>query len=82
MITEFIVNIVFGIVNGVFSVLPDFSWNIDLAVIEPFLDIFHVITYFFPMPIIGVIFLFYIWKQNYRLCVAILRTLWEILPVL
>lgn len=81
MISEFLFNRIFDIVSGIFTMLPEFEWTIDLTTIEPFLDVFHTITYFFPMQIVGVIFLFYIWKQNYRLCIAILRTIWEILPV-
>lgn len=80
MICEFFLNVVFGIASGFFSMLPDFSWDVDSSVFTYFLSILQVAGYMFPWrvvtKIIGIIFSISI----FRIAVAAIKSLWDLLP--
>lgn len=86
MIGEFILNILFGIVTGIFRSFDVFGignivWDVTSGKLEPFFQIVRSICYFLPVgtiaSIVGLIVAFGI----FRVVVRLIRTLWDLLPV-
>ena len=80
MISEFFLNIVFGLASGFFQLMPDISWNVETTAFQYFMDILKFAGYMFPWgtvtAICGIIFSICI----FRIVVAFIKTLWNILP--
>lgn len=81
MIGEFLLNIVFTIVSGVFDMLPDFSWNVNSTFFEYFLSIVKVVGYMLPMGTVSHIIGIIMDLMLLRIAVAFFRTLWDVLPL-
>ena len=81
MISEFFLNIVFGITSGLFSLLPDFSWNVDTSAFSYLLSVLKIAGYMFPwhtvLAIIGLIFSIGL----FRIVISVIKTLWDLLPL-
>ena len=45
MISEFFINIIFGIVTGLMSLLPDIQWSVDTTAFQYFLDVIKVVDH-------------------------------------
>ena len=81
MIGEFLLNIVFGITSGMFSVLPDISWNVDTTAYTYLLSILKVAGYMFPWHTVTAIAGFVFCIALFRIVVSVLKTLWDLLPL-
>ena len=81
MISEFFINIIFGIVTGLMSLLPDIQWSVDTTAFQYFLDVIKVVGYLLPadavMTVVGLI----IDLTILRFVVALIKTLWDLLPL-
>ena len=81
MIGEFLLDIAFGILSGLLSMLPDFSWNVDTSAFSYFLSILQVAGYIFPwgtvLRIIGIIFSISV----IRIVISVIKTIWDLLPL-
>ena len=49
MISEFILNIVFGIVNGLLVLVPDISLSVDTSWMAAFVSVLKMVFYLLPM---------------------------------
>lgn len=80
MIGEFFLNIVFNIVSGIFELLPDFSWSVDTTAFEYFMDVLRLVGYMFPwgtvVAICGLIF----GLSVFRVAIAVIKSVWDLLP--
>lgn len=81
MISEFIFNIIFAIVSGMLSLLPDISWNVDSGALSTFLDYVRVASYLLPMDTIGTIVGLIISIITFRIIISLIKTIWEVLPL-
>lgn len=81
MLGEFMLDIVFSIVNGAFELLPDFAWNVDGSAFATFCDLLKVVVYLFPIDAVLFVLSVYTFVQSFKINIAILRTVWEILPL-
>lgn len=81
MISEFFLNIIFNLVNGMFEVLPEFTWSIDANGFEIFLDIIKIVGYLLPWPTVIAIFDLTVVLIIFRIIVATIKTVWDILPL-
>ena len=81
MIGEFLLSIVFNIVESALSVLPAFDWNIKASFFQSALDMVRLAGYMLPMDTIGaiisIVFVLILW----RIAISILKTIWDILPL-
>lgn len=81
MISEFFINIIFGIVTGLMTLLPDIQWSVDTTAFQYFLDVIKVVGYLLPadavMTVVGLI----IDLTILRFVVALIKTLWDLLPL-
>lgn len=80
MISEFFLNIVFGISRGFLSLAPDISWSVDTTAFTFVQDILSVVGYFLPMGTVRTIVGLIIALTIFRVFVALGKTLWDLLP--
>lgn len=80
MITDKILDLVFGFVNNILDALPIMDISADLSVLNAFLDIVGAALYFFPwqkvVPILGIIMMLQAW----RILVSVIKAVWQLLP--
>ena len=81
MISEFVLNIVFGIVSGLLSLLPDIQWSVDSAALTTFLGYVKVGSYLLPMGTVATITTLIIAIIGFRIVISLIKTIWELLPV-
>lgn len=80
MISEFFLNIIFGIVSGFFNLMPDITWSVETTAFEYFLDILRFAGYMFPWGTVTAICSIIIALSIFRIVVAFIRTIWALLP--
>lgn len=82
MIGEFILNILFTIVTGIFSLFPmDISWDVGSGAMAPFMNIVSSVCYFLPMGTISAIVSLIVAMGIFRAVIRLVITIWDLLPV-
>lgn len=81
MIVESILGIVFSLVEQIMSFLPNITWDVDTGAFSYFLDVVQVVCYLFPMNTVGRIFGIIVSLMGFRIIVTLIKTLWDILPI-
>lgn len=81
MIVEFFMNIIFKIVENALSILPAFDWNVKSSFFQGFLDILRLACYMLPMNSIVTMIGIVIFLNLFRITVSIIKTIWELLPL-
>lgn len=81
MIIDNLLGILFSFLEALLDKLPIMNMDVDLSVLNGFLDVLGFALYFFPwqkvLPILGLIMILQVW----RIVVSIIRTVWEVLPL-
>lgn len=81
MISEFFLNIVFGLVSGMLELLPDISWSVETSAFEFLLSFLRCAAYLLPwgtvLAILGLIVSFSV----FRVIIAIIKAVWDLLPL-
>lgn len=80
MISEFFLNIVFGIVSGFFALLPDFSWSVETSAFSYFMSILKVAGYMFPWGTVVAIASLIVGLSIFRVVIAFIKSIWDLLP--
>lgn len=82
MVTDKLLDIVFGFLEKMLDKLPLMNISIDFSAVHSFLSIVGTALYFFPWqkvaPILAIIILLQVW----RILVSIIKTIWSVLPFL
>lgn len=81
MIGEFILNIVFGIVEGLLALLPDMSWSIEVSKFSAFASVIRTVTYLLPMDTVTAILSIIIAITVFKVIISLIKTIWELLPI-
>ena len=81
MISEFFLNIIFQIVTWLFSFLPNIAWNTRSASFQGIMDIIRVAGYMLPLNTIGTIAGVIVSITVFKIVITIIRTIWDILPI-
>lgn len=82
MISEFLLNIVFGIVNGLLSVLPSITFPASMVARDStFYGAVRCILYFFPLDTVGAIVGLITAITGFRIVISIIKTIWDLLPI-
>lgn len=76
-----IFDIIFDIADGAFTALPDFHWSVDTPIIDGALKAIHLAGYLLPMNAIAAIATIIFFTISFRIVVSLLRTIWEVLPL-
>lgn len=80
MISEFFLNIVFGIVSGFFALLPDFTWSVEISTFGYILSILQVAGYVFPWATVVAIAGLIVGLSIFRVVIAFIKSIWDLLP--
>ena len=80
MISEFFLNIVFGIVSGFFALLPDVTWSVDSSAFSYFMSILKVAGYVFPWGTVVAIASLIVGLSIFRVVIAFIKSIWDLLP--
>ena len=80
MVSEFFLNIIFGIVSGFFAMLPDFSWTVNSTSFQYFLSILQVAGYVFPWPTVVAIASLIVGLSIFRVVIAFIKSIWDLFP--
>ena len=80
MISEFFLNIIFNIVSGFFSMMPDVTWSVDSSAFNYFMSILQVAGYCFPWGTVVAIVSLIISLSIFRVVIAFIKGIWDILP--
>lgn len=89
MVSEFLINIIFLIINPVLNIAPGISGIIDnlltnatvISALGVFFDYLSLVTYLIPVYAFKPIFTLIIGVWLFKIVVNILKTLWGILPI-
>lgn len=81
MVTQGILDLIFSVVNELFSWLPDFSWSVESGMYTTFMECVSGVLYFLPLDTILAILSIICTIQVFRIIVAFLRMLWSVLPL-
>ena len=80
MIGEFFLNIIFGLVTGFFSLMPDITWSVDTSAFTYFLSILKVAGYMFPWSTVVAIAGLVLGLSIFRVVIAFIKAIWDLLP--
>ena len=80
MISEFLLNIVFGIVTRFFGLMPDVVWSVDTTAFGYFGDILRVCGYMLPMGTVGAVVSLIFGLTVFQIVIAFIKTVWDLLP--
>ena len=81
MIGDFIINIVFGIVNVLLTNVSTIGWAFSLAVASPLGSILAVIYYILPISQLSPIIICIVTIFIFRAVISLIKTIWQLLPV-
>lgn len=79
MITEGILNVFFGILDGLLDLLPDVSLSINTSFFLRFLEVIRLACYLLPMTTINAILYIVFQILILRIAIALLKTIKTIL---
>lgn len=80
MITEKLIDILFGVTSGLFSILPDVSWDVNTSAIEYIRSAVEMICYLLPLAHIKAIIAVIISISIFRAFVAFFWVIRDLLP--
>lgn len=82
MIIETLVNAIFIPLNCLLALLPDISWDVAAGVYTKFFEVLRMACYFLPMATVGTVFMLIIAINAFKIGVSIIKTIWQLLPLL
>ena len=82
MITEGIFSIVFTLLSGLLSMLPNVELVVSADMFTKFFEIIQVVCYLFPVDTVITIVGIIIALNVFRIVVSFIKTLWQLIPFL
>lgn len=80
MIVQGILDILFGVITIVLGMLPITSFAFDLSSLGVFFDIITSVNYVIPLSTALQILFIVIGLQVFRIVVALVKLLWDVIP--
>lgn len=81
MIIETLLDLVFNILSGIFAILPDITWSVDTTAFQAFIGTLNVAMYLLPMRTVVMMISIVIWITILRIIISLIKTIWELLPI-
>lgn len=81
MILESVLGFLFNILVGLLEILPDISWSVDSSAFTSFLSFISVVLYLLPIDTLFVMFSIVMCIMSFKIGVALIKTIWDILPL-
>ena len=82
MLVEGILTVVFGIINILLMPLNVINFVFNALAFEPVVEFINMALYLIPFQQLMPIFIFFVSMMVFRIAVAIIKTIWDLLPVL
>lgn len=82
MLTEVALSGVFELVYGLLSLLPDLEWTMDTTILVTVVQFLQVIFYIVPVGTVVQILFIQLTLQTFRITVSLIKTIWQLIPVL
>ena len=81
MITEFFIDIIFSLLSGMLSALPEITWSVDTSAFTFISDIFRVVGYLFPVQTVSSIISLIFGLTVFRILISIPKAIWDLFPL-
>lgn len=82
MIINGLLSVVFGLLNLLLMPLEIVNFTLDLATLEPVMQYFKMALYLIPFKELMPIFTFFVAMMGFRIVVSLIKTIWNLLPIL
>ena len=81
MVTEFLLNIVFNLVSGMFELFPDISWNVNSSFFDYMSSFLRCAAYILPWHTVKQIVSLVFTLALIRIVIATIKVIWDVLPI-
>lgn len=81
MVTELFLNIIFQLVEWILSPIPNLSLNLNWGATSSFWGVVRCVLYMLPLGTIAAIVSLLILISTFRIFVSIVKTIWDLLPL-
>lgn len=82
MITDTIIQLIYNIFMFVFGGAEPLSFNLDVSFIDAVTDFFAFIFYIIPINSLLPIITIFISLMGFRIIISLVKTIWDLLPIL
>lgn len=82
MITDSIINLFFIIVENMLKPLDMINFTLNITDLEPVLQYFRMAAYVIPLKELMPIFSFFVAMMTFRIIISVIKTIWQLLPIL
>ena len=82
MVVEGILTVVFGVINTLLMPLNIINFVVDNTVFTTILEFINMALYLIPFRQLMPIFTFFVALMMFRIVVAFIKTIWDLLPLL
>lgn len=81
MVVEGLMSVIFGIVNLLLMPLNIVNLIVDSSAFTPILEFINMALYLIPFRQLMPIFAFFVGLMMFRIVVAFIKTIWDLLPL-
>ena len=81
MISEFLLNIVFNLLEWILSPLPEINISLNFGSASTFFGVVRCVLYMLPLNTINTIVGIIIALGAFRIFISIAKTIWDLLPI-
>ena len=81
MIVESLLSVVFGFINFLLLPLQIVDFALDLVALEPVIQFINMALYLIPFNRLMPIFIFFVSMMSFRIIISLIKTIWDILPI-
>jgi len=82
MIVEGVLSVVFGLLNVLLLPLQVVDFGLSILTLEPVMQFINMALYVIPFKALMPIFVFFVSMMLFRIVVSLIKTLWDLLPIL
>ncbi len=82
MITDVLLDFVFGFVKLVLTPVKITNLNIPTSFLEKFGEVMSMVAYFIPIGPLMPLFVVFVTLMSFRIIIRLIKTIWDLLPVL
>ena len=81
MIIEGILSVVFGVLNILLLPLQVVGFGVNVLALEPVMQFIRMAMYLIPFKELMPIFIFFASMMAFRIIVSLIKTIWNLLPI-
>lgn len=82
MVVQGLLSVVFGVINTILMPLDIINFVVDNTVFSTILEFINMALYLIPFKQLMPIFVFFVSLMMFRIVVAFIKTIWDLLPLL